>query len=793
MANGGAIGNFSYRAVKPGNTSISFSTTNGTTKTFDVIVVEAKVKSIELSTDLDCVFPGETVHLSAKVSPENAIQTVKYEVNNGSQLGWTDLCDDKIEVSPEWDGNVSTIRIRAKSTDGFDVTSGICDVRICNVNKMHFYTDSLTVGVGDTKSNSLYFGNISPYTVLHYKSEDENIAIAGDEAKITGVSPGRTTISVYRKGCNIPIANFPVEVYVPVKSIELDRYEIHVPFYTYFTINAKVLPENATDKRISFYKTSAINGHDNKWYISPPFNNGAEIEAHSVENPDIKAVCKVYQETFQYGLSNLDSDKIYLSRGESVTVEPFIRPEYQNDRTWEYSSSDSDIAEINQNGCITAKNIGTTTICVSTDTDGWRAVIYKDVIVINKVSSISLNPSSAEEKEGEQIQIKATVLPEDATNKVLAWSSSDESVASVDNNGLVSLLKEGHALITAYSTDGSDIVATCNISVIKRDVLVSSISLDSSYAEGKEGEQIQIKATVLPEDATNKVLAWSSSDESVASVDDNGLVSLLKEGHALITAYATDGSDIIATCNISVIKRDVLVAYISFDPSYAEGKEGEQIQIKATVLPEDATNKVLAWSSSDESVASVDNNGLVSLLKEGHALITAYATDGSDIVATCNISVMKRDVLVSSISLDPSYAEGKEGEQIQIKATVLPEDATNKTIEWSSSDESTATVDDFGLISLLKKGTAVIMASTTDGSGISAECAVVVSELLGIEEILTNESSYVKIFNLSGILVYEGIYSDANLVPDYYIVVCDGKNVKAKILHKNATSMTNRQ
>lgn len=483
MANGGEIGIFSYIAVKPGNTSITFSTADGTTKTFDVTVVEAKVKSIELSTDLDCAFAGETVHLSAKVLPENAIQAVKYEVNNGSQLGWTDLDDDKIEISPEWDGTVSKMRIRAKSSDGSDVISNICEVYICNMNKMHFREDSLTVGTGKTETNYLYFGNSSPSTVLHYKSEDENIAISDDEGHITGVSPGRTTISVYRKGCNIPIASFPVEVYVPVKSIELDRYEIHVPFHTYFTINAKVLPENATDKRISFYKNGYLEGHDNKWYICYPCNNSTEIEAHSVENPAIKAVCRIYQEEFQYGLSNLSSNKIYLSRGESITVEPFILPEYQNNRTWEYSSDNSDIAEIDQDGCITAKNIGTTTICVLTDSDGWRATIYKEVIVINKVSSISLNPSSVEGYEGEQIQISATVLPEDATNKMLAWGSSDESVATVDETGLISLLKKGTAVILASATDDSGASAECAVVVTEYSGIDSILTDKNTYVK----------------------------------------------------------------------------------------------------------------------------------------------------------------------------------------------------------------------------------------------------------------------------------------------------------------------
>lgn len=138
-------------------------------------------------------------------------------------------------------------------------------------------------------------------------------------------------------------------------------------------------------------------------------------------------------------------------------------------------------------------------------------------------------------------------------------------------------------------------------------------------------------------------------------------------------------------------------------------------------------------------------------------------------------------ISVSSISLNPSNVNGKEGEQIQITVTVLPEDATNKEIVWSSSNENVATVNDSGLISLIGNGTAVITVSASDESGVSAECAVIVTETTGINDILTDKSSYVKIFNLNGILVYEGVYAEANLAPDYYIVVGDGKSIKVKV------------
>ena len=217
---------------------------------------------------------------------------------------------------------------------------------------------------------------------------------------------------------------------------------------------------------------------------------------------------------------------------------------------------------------------------------------------------------------------------------------------------------------------------------------------------------------------------------------------------------------------------------ISFDGS-STLQNGETLQLTATVFPENATYNSVSWTSSDNAIATVDAEGLVTAHnKNGTATITATATDESGVAASCDITVRR---FVSSISLYPSFIGGTEGEHIQIDATVLPEDATYRVIRWSSSDESIAKVNKSGLISLLKKGTAVITASATDGSGVSAECAVVVTEYAGIKDILTDKDTYVKIFNLQGIKVYEGVYSEANLAPDYYIVVCDGKNVKVKV------------
>lgn len=220
---------------------------------------------------------------------------------------------------------------------------------------------------------------------------------------------------------------------------------------------------------------------------------------------------------------------------------------------------------------------------------------------------------------------------------------------------------------------------------------------------------------------------------------------------------------------------------IHLEPDNVTLSVGESVTLTAIISPEETKNKNLFWTSSCDAIATVDQQGHVTGLSDGGCFVTAKTTDGSDLSASCMIMVKEAEILVSSISLNPSAAAGEEGELIQLNATVLPEDATNKTVEWKSSDESVATVDGSGLVPLHKKGTAVITASATDGSGVSAECTVVVTEYAGIKDILTDKDIYVKIFNLQGIKVYEGMYSEANLAPDYYIVVCDGKYAKVKV------------
>lgn len=207
---------------------------------------------------------------------------------------------------------------------------------------------------------------------------------------------------------------------------------------------------------------------------------------------------------------------------------------------------------------------------------------------------------------GDTQQLTATILPEDAFDKSLKWSSSDESVATVDENGTVTAVKGGTAVITATSADGN-VTGSCTVTVKQH---AEGISLDKTEAEMLKGESLTLVATVMPEEATNKNVVWSSSDENVASVT-KGVVYAKKTGSVTITAMTEDGG-YTAKCAITV-RQHVTKASLSLHELTIN--VGEKKELCADVTPTGATNKTLLWSCSDETVAAVDANGTVSALR----------------------------------------------------------------------------------------------------------------------------------------------------------------------------------
>ena len=150
-----------------------------------------------------------------------------------------------------------------------------------------------------------------------------------------------------------------------------------------------------------------------------------------------------------------------------------------------------------------------------------------------EVKSISFDKATIEIEEGDTMKLAVTISPEDATDKTISWKSSDETIATV-NDGVVTAIKPGNATITATSICTPAVTATCKIVVTKKYVSVTGIALDKTKAEMAEGETLKLTATISPDNATDKTITWTSSNESVVTVKD-GTVTAVKEGKAIMS------------------------------------------------------------------------------------------------------------------------------------------------------------------------------------------------------------------------------------------------------------------
>lgn len=387
------------------------------------------------------------------------------------------------------------------------------------------------------------------------------------------------------------------------------------------------------------------------------------------------------------------------------------------------------------------------------------------------VSKISLNRQSMNLPIGNSETLYANIQPTNASNKKLRWTSSNTNIASVTSDGLVTALSNGEAIIAANSTDGSNVTATCNVNVITQ---VTSIILSKEYLSLQIGQSTKISAIVLPTNATNQELQWLSSDPNIASVDNNGNISANSPGECIILATSTDGSNITSKCNV-LVNNIVLVSDIDLNETELTLSEGQSTQIIATISPDIASNKTILWSSSNENIAKITQDGTITAVSNGTAVITAKSTDGSNISASCTVNVVK---LVSSIYISNTDLNLNVGEKFTIIAYALPSDATNKILLWNSENENIAKVEN-GIVSAIDTGHTYITIESTDGSCIKETCKINVDESTAISNISANDvkANDVKA-NVSNGIIYISNVASNQLVNVFHI---DGTTVYKKL------------
>lgn len=331
-----------------------------------------------------------------------------------------------------------------------------------------------------------------------------------------------------------------------------------------------------------------------------------------------------------------------------------------------------------------------------------------------KAKTITLNKTIYTLKKGKKVKLKATILPKKSTQKKVVWTTNKKKVATVSKSGVVKAKKNGTATITA-KIKGTKKKTTCKIIV---GTPVSSVKLSETSRQMETGSSFTLKASVLPTKASIKTVAYESSNKAIAEVTQTGVVRAKSVGNATITVISKDGTNKKATCKIRVIKKEESTTQkpsTTQEPAPKQDIKTTDIslnkdkitfylnsapeQLEATVKPDNATNKGVIWSSKDEKVATVSDNGVVKPLKAGTTEITVAAADQSGAKATCKVEVISgievtsaqqlRDVLNDSKTYDLIHFSTEEkGEMVipesedknKFTDTVLEIDAPNATI-----------------------------------------------------------------------------------------------------------------
>lgn len=323
---------------------------------------------------------------------------------------------------------------------------------------------------------------------------------------------------------------------------------------------------------------------------------------------------------------SLNTATIEMVEGETFSLVATVLPKDAEYDGVIWASSNASVASVNS-GTVTAIKEGTATITASAGGKSSTCTVKVSTKVVS-VTSITLDKTSLSMKVGETETITATVNPDNATDKNVTWTSSDESVAKVAD-GKVTAVKSGKATITAKCEDKT---AECAVTVT---VPTGSVTLDKTSLSLAVGETAQLTATVKPDDATDKTVVWTSSDESVAEVI-NGKVTALKSGTTTITARCGGKS---AECIVTVI---VPVSSVNLDRNDLMLPVGDAATLIVKVKPDNATSKNVAWSSSNESVATVKNGNVVAV-KEGEAIISASV---GNISASCKVVVINTNRVI---------------------------------------------------------------------------------------------------------------------------------------------------
>ncbi len=668
-----------------------------------------------------------------------------------SQYKWS--CSDESYVSIEPAGQYAIIKALKKTPVGFTVKvtlewtsdegvtlSAICEITVSESSEnFNIIPSTLVMEVGQTQTIKT---DINGSADIVWLISDKEVATVVDSsagtpsAQVTALKPGEVIITALNVNnnayatCLLTVEQPVTELQIGIDNVAYEIYET-VLSKGFVFMQPLYSPEDATDTNFTW---AVARGED----VAEIDNTGKVtllkegIAMITVKCRTITAYCNLVVKKNPITDIVPDITEIDMVKGDTYKVTTEILPLEPSDKTLIWTSMDSGVASVN-NGTITAVGAGDTYITVEAavaDDDGNKASAMIKVHVREKLENVAFESNDTYINVGASKNVGLIYTPAEGINKNVEFSSSNTSIFTVekdkDNNCTIKGVAVGTAILSCVAEDlGPGKVITCTVHVTATAVPATDFAITPADATVDIGKTLQLEKIFTPKEATNQYVTWSSSDTAIATVNNVGTVTGVKEGKITISAVYTDTPDRVPWIRTSTITvKDAPVRATSFDvdPATKNIIVGEKFNITPIFTPDNTTNKHVDYQSLDTGVVTVDDKGVVTGVGAGDAVIQCQSEDGG-FIATCAVRVDN----AIEFSLSPATKEIAVGKSFKLKKVTKPADA-NKTATWSTSNASIASVSASGRVTGKRIGSCVISCTITKYNQ-SARCRVKVAKL----------------------------------------------------------------
>lgn len=597
----------------------------------------------------------------------------------------------------------------------------ICSFTISSYNTR---ATSISISVSPTSVN-IYKGKTKAIKVkvkgtsdkVSWSSSNTKIVTVNSKGKIKAKKSGSANIRAKVKG---KTAICKVKVYDYVSKITLSKTSISCLYPKQSTkITARVSPSTAYQKTVNWSTSnSKVATVKSNGEITAKSVGSCYIIATAKDEKKKRAKCKIYVRQPVKSIKVSKNQDVYT--GQIHNLKAKVNPTNAYNKNILYSSSDTSIVNVDAKGNVTAIASEGTAIITCTAADGQGAKATVTVTIRQSVTSLQFKKNNYIIGTKGIKKTNTIIGPENAYNKVLKFKSSNTKIAKVDKDGNVTGISAGETIISATTTDGSNITASC---IVKIELSANKLSINSNFKIPINYKSKTLNLSVTPSNASTSQIQWFSSNSKIVSVNSKGKVTLHRYGTAYVYCYNDNGTNLYSNkCKITVYKK--YITKIKLSKSKLSINEHKKYKLKAQIYPKDATDKRIYWFSTNKKIAVVNQKGIVTAKSKGKCKIYAKAKDGSKKKVYAKITVKR---LIKKITC-PSKIRINVGKNTRIKVNVYPKSASYKSLKYKVSNKNARYYK--GKIYGKHRGSATITFYTKDGSKKKCKCRVYVSQLV---------------------------------------------------------------